>query len=320
MIISPIIPLWIMIPISVTMFFFIKKDGLFRVIRQILIIILLFVINIRIMVQNDEVEVMTCNVDVLFVIDTTISMNAEDYGSKNDTRLQGVINDCTYIVRELEGANFSIITFDNDAKVEIPYTKNNDSLENAINCLKTMEELYARGSSLNQPLETMENVLSQSSKKNNRKRILFFISDGEITNNEELKSFDGVKKYVDGGAVLGYGTVNGGNMKNLSKTYNDGKAIDYIYDKTSYPYKKAISKLDEENLKKIAKDIDIEYIHMENQSNIDKKIKEIKNSFWTNDETDKEKSYVDIYYVFAVPLLILLLIEFIHYKKGKGYQ
>ena len=55
------------------------------------------------------------------------------------------------------------------------------------------------------------------------KRILFFISDGEITSEEKLSSFSSIKKYVDDGAVLGYGTSSGGKMKitdSLTKTEN----------------------------------------------------------------------------------------------------
>ena len=53
----------------------------------------------------------------------------------------------------------------------------------------------------------------------------------------------------------------------LTKTEN------YIQDRTSYPYKDAISKIDENNLKKISEDIGIDYINMQNSSNIKEKKK-----------------------------------------------
>ena len=73
--------------------------------------------------------------------------------------------------------------------------------------MQIAEELYATGSTPNIVLDDMLKVLKASKEKENRKRIVFFISDGEITNNENLKSFAELKKYVDGGAVLGYGTT-----------------------------------------------------------------------------------------------------------------
>ena len=41
---------------------------------------------------------------------------------------------------------------------------------------------------------------------------VFFITDGEITNNDSLESFSKASKYIDYGAVLGYGTKEGGKM------------------------------------------------------------------------------------------------------------
>ena len=48
---------------------------------------------------------------------------------------------------------------------------------------------------------------------------------------------------------------------------------DYIKDRTDN--KNAVSKIDENNLNSIAKDLNIEYIYMDKQSNINKKLKDI---------------------------------------------
>lgn len=95
----------------------------------------------------------------------------------------------------------------------------------------------------------------------------------------------------------------------LTKTEN------YIQDRTSYPYKDAISKIDENNLKKISEDIGIDYINMQNSSNIKEKIKKIKKSAKT-DLSDSDKSlYKDTYFIFVIPLCILLIYEYINYKR-----
>ncbi len=82
MIINPIIPIWLMAVICVILLFFTRK-GAFNYIRQIIIIILLFAINLRIMVPNPDAQTVEKKVDVLFVVDNTISMLAEDYGKDN---------------------------------------------------------------------------------------------------------------------------------------------------------------------------------------------------------------------------------------------
>src|SRR5690606_39283043 len=46
-----------------------------------------------------------------------------------------------------------------------------------------------------------------------RSRMVFYLGDGEQTSSGEPESFKGGAKYVDGGAVLGYGTAEGGPMK-----------------------------------------------------------------------------------------------------------
>ena len=75
----------------------------------------------------------------------------------------------------------------------------------------------------------------------------------------------------------------------------------------------AISKIDEKNLKKIAKDIGIEYINMNNSNNLNTKLNEIKKL--AEENKLGEKRAVDIYYYFAIPILFLVIINFILKKK-----
>lgn len=136
---------------------------------------------------------------------------------------------------------------------------------------------------------------------------------GEITNDEELKSYTEIAKYVDSGAVLGYGTSLGGYMK--VKGYND--ELNYLEDRTTdtYPYPNAVSKLDEKNLEKIANDIGIEYIHMEKTENLSNKVNDIKRRFENASALESTSGYNETYYIFAAPLLGLLVYEFISFKK-----
>ncbi len=91
--------------------------------------------------------------------------------------------------------------------------------------------------------------------------------------------------------------------------------LDY-YDENNYERIVAISKLDENNLKKIASDLKIDYIQMSKMSNIDYKLSDIKRqSSMSQSEEDKISSYQDIYYFFAVPLVILLIVDFVLKKR-----
>ena len=146
---------------------------------------------------------------------------------------------------------------------------------------------------------------------------MFFITDGEITKEgENLNSFSEIKDYISEGAVLGYGTTDGGKMVN--SIYEDNPSSDYYYKYYYDNYKKvtALSKLDEENLKQISTDLGIDYIQMNKQNNINYKLKNIKEQISNSKSTEnKIKSYQDIYFYFAIPLVILLMINFIIQKR-----
>lgn len=304
----PIIPIWIMliICISLIIYIIIKKRDLL----QILIIILLFIINLRIMIPSNNSKTIKNNLDVLFVIDNTISMNALDYNGSN-TRLSGVKEACNYIIDELNGSRFSVITFDNTSRIVTPYTYDANITREAISIMMPINELYAKGSSIDVSLDSIMYSLKNSKKKNDNNRIIFFISDGENTSNNSIKSFKSISKYISDGAVLGYGTKKGGYMKDESEYATN----EYIMDYTGTNFGKAISKIDEKNLKEIANDMNVDYIHVTNSNDINSKIKQIKNKTKSTLESNDKSSYDDIYYIFVIPLLILLFIEFDRFRR-----
>ena len=303
----PIIPIWLMIIICITLIIIILKTTKRK--THIVIVILLFIINLRFMIPTGSSTTMANNIDVLIVIDNTLSMNAEDYGQQ-EKRLVGVKQDCKRIITELLGAKFSVITFSNDAKILVPFTKDAVMVQETIDMIEPIEELYARGSSLNTPKEDINQILNSSYKKDkDRLRILFFISDGEITDDSKLESYSSLKKYIDDGAVLGYGTTKGGYMKYVDKYLSDEEK--YVKDYSSLSAdNKAISKIDEANLKRIANNLGISYIHMDNTSKIDSKLDSIKMKMTSEMASSKKSNYEDIYYIFVFPLLLLMVLDF----------
>ena len=257
--IDPIIPIWLMLILCVGMAF-LKRRKRSAYIRQIAAIILIFLINLRIMVPSSNVETSVRKLDtyVLFVVDDTISMLAQDYAGDTE-RLTAVKKDCEHIVDEMDGAKFAVITFNNSANLISPYSDDSNFAKSVLDSIYPLDSLYARGSSMNVCIDVMTDTLKRAKEKNDGNVVVFFISDGEITNDDRLKSFDGAKKYIDGGAVLGYGTKEGGNMY-VKSYYDDRKEL--LEDTSDYPYKPAVSKIDEDNLKKIADDLGVDYINM----------------------------------------------------------
>lgn len=309
--INPVIPIWLMLILCIGMLI-LKRKGIKPYIRQIMIVILLFIINLRIMIPDGKVDSGEQKLDayVLFVVDDTISMLAEDYNGETN-RLAGAKKDCERVIDQLNGAKFSVVSFHNDANLLSPFTYNTEFINNTIYSIRPLEELYARGSSLNICKDKMLETLKNAKEKGDGSVILFFISDGEITNEDTLKSFKEVASYIDYGAVLGYGTKEGAVM-HITSLYEEGEEV--LQDTTDYPYKDAISKIDETNLKKMADDMDISYVNMNTSDQLDKLLKEIKGNVKANIENMEEAGYVECYYWFVFPLVLLLIYEFIGNK------
>lgn len=311
----PIIPIWLMLLICLGLITYIiifnKKN-----IIQIIIVVLLFIINFRFMIPTNKVKTEINNFDILFVVDNTISMQANDYGN-NKTRLDAVKSDIKYIIDHYEGARFSVISFSNDAKILIPYTTDSNLAFETIDILKPPNEFYARGSSLNTPIDTIIESLNISHKKEDRIRIIFFISDGEITDDSELESYSKIASLIDNGAVLGYGTKKGGYMI-IENSYTGKK--EYIETYENYKRVKAISKIDENNLIQIAKDLKVEYVYMDKQKNIDKILNKIDKSIKKKNALIDKSSYDDIYFIFVIPLFILLTINYCKFRRNEIWK
>lgn len=253
--------------------------------------------------------------NVLFVIDDTLSMVAND-GREGKERLDNVKEDCAKIIDELDGANFSVVTFNNDAMILAPFNNNSYHAKNVINSIYPIQELYAKGSSLNTPKETVISVLNSTEGKT----ALFYFGDGEITTDDSLESFAELRDKIDEGAVIGYGTKNGGTMK-VKNTWDD--SYDEIMDYTTYPFGPAVSRINEANLKKLADDMGIKYFGM-NDSGIDNVISKIKPKLDIKEEitkTDNSNTYISVNennaYFLLIPFILILIFNTIYVIKVK---
>ena len=195
MITKPIISLYLAIPVlgAVLICYIItvviKDTKLWKkilgILRITIIVVLALIVNLRIMDKKYDAQVEMKNLDVLFVVDTTISMWAEDYDGK-DPRMEGVLEDTEYIIDELSGSNFGLIRFDNRSQILAPFTQDHETVKDAFSTIKQPDVYYAKGSSLNKCYDEMKELLESSNMKEDRLTIVFFISDGEITDGSEL--------------------------------------------------------------------------------------------------------------------------------------
>ncbi len=309
MIINPIISLWIMIPISIFLglMIYINSNGL-KMILRFVFLVLLFVINLRIMINNGKSLVFENNLDIIFIVDTTISMDAVDV---KPTRLTQVKKDINYIMDKTIGANYSVIAYDNSVYVSTPLTKDSTMVSSVVDSLSVPQELYAKGSKITVFENSLEELLAREKNKKDRAVIVYIFSDGENNTNKSEETLTGYKKQIQGGAVLGYGTTKGGGM--MVEDYDGVKKYLTYYD-DNYNKKNAISKIDEKNLKNIANELGIEYIHMTETSKINNNLKKL-NKIKVNANNGEKYSYSDTYYFITPFLAVLLLIELYDYRK-----
>lgn len=285
----------------------------------ILILILAFAINLRPMIPSGEAELYVNEMDVLFAIDTTVSMDALD-GRDDSKRFDDVKKDISMIMDKLSGSKFAVVSFDNTFRIVTPYTANTTIVKNSIDSLNVVDIGYANGSSLNVVYDAIK-VAIGNYRHEERKVVLFVFSDGEITEEKnKLKSFDDLKDIIDDGAILGYGTTKGAEIKvdEQDTSYSFYKDSDnYLLDRSTYPYKRAVSVLDEKNLKQIANDIGITYVNMNKTSNIDTLLDSIEKSSPKRLSTTSIYSCDDTYYIYTIVLVILLGAEYVLYRMNQ---
>ena len=318
MITNPIIPIWLCFLILLLLLFFLVfdfknkkiiftniKDNIKKNWTKIVIIFILFLTNCRFMILSGSETIVTSNLNVLFVIDTTISMDAKDY---NDTRISLAKKQIKEIVNQLPGARFAIITFNNKSRVLCPYTRDTNFIYESIDVLKTINYDNATGSNLNSPIQEITNYYMLNNKSNNEKNnILFFISDGEVTDESKIESYSSISQYINGGAVLGYGTTAGSPIYISSESG--------IKSTLKYNSDTVISKIDENNLKSIASDLNIPYIQMKEYTNIDSILSPIKSLNDYSPQTIDKANYDDTYYIFVFLMIPFFLIDINKYRR-----
>ena len=314
---NPIIPIWLMAIICVALLV-IKRKGVMPYVRQVLIVLILFAINLRPMYISDEIKVIRqkLNCYCIIVLDDTLSMNAEDVpGFEEDrprTRMDQAKEDIDYITKNLVGAKFCIIDFNNDVNLICPFTDDNKYIKDSVDAIKPIVDYHATGTNINCCKKLLGQMINDAKLMNDGHVVVFFLSDGENTDDHRLDNFSDIAQGIEGGAVMGYGTTKGGQMRYYDELHDETVVVQ---DKRDYPYQPAVSKIDEKNLKSLSLDLGIEYIHMDESEDLDGTFENIMKLLEAETEETTEYGYADIYFWFVIPLAALVAYEFISVKR-----
>ncbi|WP_168202756.1 vWA domain-containing protein [Georgenia wutianyii] len=259
------------------------------------------------------------NVEVFFVVDRTGSMAAEDYAG-GQPRLDGVRHDVEAIVEAMPGARYSVITFDSQAARQLPLTTDARAVRTWADTLVQEITAYSAGSAVDRPLPTLTAALEGAAERNPENvRVVFLLSDGENTSGDgseegEPQSFADLAPLVDGGAVLGYGTAQGGQMRVYDGTDETGAGTDaeWILDETQPGSPPAVSRIDETQLRRVAEQLGLDYVHRNQPSDVGGLVAGIDAETIAADGRRDVSVYEDVYWPAAAVLAVLLAWEAWH--------
>lgn len=300
-----------------------KRINVFTVLSQLAIIALLvltFIYGIRpahLYTYGPDMEIKkSSKYNVIIAVDNTISMLADD-GQNGKTRLDQAKGDINDLIDRLEGTNISVVSFSNEAIQMCPFNNNTQYVKSVMNSLQAIDSMYAKGSSYGTAAEVIGNIIDDAKSTKDSKVALFYISDGEITNEEAAAvSYSTINGKLDGGAVLGYGTKAGGKMY-VKKSWEEEPTV--IMDYSSYPWEEAVSHKDEENLNKIADDMGISYVDMNPKTGLEKVVNSIKSNMDIKEEIEENETgeeYINSPenrgYYFLIPVIILFMLNAVY--------
>ena len=247
-------------------------------------------------------------VDVFFVVDRTGSMAAEDYDGQAK-RLDGAKADILSVVDEIPGARYSIISFDSQATRQLPLTTDTRAVRSWTETTDRELTYRSRGSLVDRPLDELARALQGSVEQRPANvRLVFFLSDGENTAKGQRASYADLAPLVDGGAVFGYGTEEGGQMRSLDFSGDgDIEEGDYIVDYTTGS--PGVSKLDPAELQAVADELGVPYLHRTAPGPTTEVTAGIDPDVIATDGRRAVTSYQPLLWPFAVVLTLLLGLE-----------
>ncbi len=309
---DPILPLWVLIPLmlaGVGACIAAAKKSRRRFVwsRRALAVVLLAGIALRPGAANAQGASVTTDLDVYFLVDRTASIVAEDYDGRRP-RLEGVKADLIALARDLPGARYALIGFDNNVVDLMPLTNDLDAFRVTVEILHPEMTTYSTGSSPRLPVEQVGLRLRAAADQDpDRRRVLVIVTDGEETAEEAASdSFAPLADLIDGGVVLGYGTETGGQMREWRGITGPAGAP-LIQDPATGTA--AISRIDETNLRDIAAELKVSYVHRDGPGGIDAVVGELGTGRGEQVSGSQLTVTEDRGWLLAWPLLVIALVE-----------
>jgi len=220
----------------------------------LMVSIMLLIISLaRPQIGSNQQKVKRAGYNIIFALDTSKSMLAEDVSPSRLARSKAEIID---FVSRLENDNIGLIAFAGSAYLQVPLTRDYSAIELFLEDID-INIIPDPGTAIDQAINVAVKAFSNTKQKT---KILILITDGEDHHNQALKSAQlagqkGIKIYV-----VGVGTVEGNTIP-LRRF--DGVLQGYKKDRNGNI---VVSKLNREVLQSIAKVSDGKYLELSNNT------------------------------------------------------
>ena len=312
MTLKSIIPIFIIIPLLIVclglvIFCIIKPEYRHaKYFRRISIIALVLFIMMRpAFYMQTSVESSLSNLDIYFLVDMTGSMVAKDCNNNETRRYELAIEDMITVARRFSGSSYSIIAEDFSAYTALPLTSNLEAFETAAHALAPKNSSISSDSDINRLFDyASKHVKTNRLRHSDHQVMLFYFGDGEDRVNTKITIPNEIANTIITGGVFGYGTEAGAEIENINSY---GKiSTTFIYDETNH---RVVSSLNENNIRMVAEGLGVKYYIRANGSLDGGALSDVAmkaSEFRANDET----AYEDIYWIFALILLGIMLWEF----------
>ncbi|KAB1643596.1 vWA domain-containing protein [Gulosibacter chungangensis] len=309
MIFNPMLPVWLLVVIGAVLLGWVgyclvrapRRARMLWLGRGVMVLALIGAL-LRPGIGAVATEVADESVDVLFVVDTSASAAAEDWAS-SEPRLAGMQSDIASLAQQHPGARYSLVSFGSGAVQRLPFTTDVSALEHAVYSLQPEELLFASGTSIGAAAELVTEILSSAAREYpDRVRVVYYLGDGEQTADGAPESFADSADLLQGGAVLGYGTSEGGRMLEYDRYGSTGSYVRGIGGE------EAISRIEEANLQDIAEQLEVPYtLRTAAEGPLAAEVDPGRGQ--SLDGAATQLTTFPLYWVFALIVLVFLLIE-----------
>jgi len=237
-------------------------------------------------------------VDLIFAVDVSISMNAEDI---KPTRLEKAKFEISQVIQKLKGDRVGIIVFAGSAHYFLPLTGDYEAARLFLDVIET-KMIKTQGTALSAALKTSISAYPDESEKH---KVLVVVTDGEDHEGEAIAI---AKKASKTGIVIhtiGVGSMTG----SLIPIGQNGQVEEYKRDKKGQLITTVLNETVLRDIAAAGKGI---FVRIDNQSNSSKKLLDAINAMEKKTfSSNVYAEFEDRYQLFAIFSLIFSVIAFV---------